>query len=188
MVNISVKSVAKLSLVVVGLGLLTVGGVQQVENMQPMRISYYGDIEGDQQYFKLIEMLRSAHYGQRVDIYMLSPGGSVLHGNEIAAAMKASHGYVVYHVGSLAASMAAVLACQADKLDLAPQAVVMYHTIQTDQGAVINPTNPADASFLKAAKILTKNCKFLTQEEYDSIWVGQEVWLTGEEINKRLSK
>ena len=186
--NNVVKNMLKVILAALGLGLLIMVSITEYFNTRPVMVQYYGEIQGDMQYFKLLTVLREAHYGQRIDIYMISPGGSVLHGNEIAAAMKNTHGTTVYHVGSFAASMAAVLACQADKLDIAPQAVIMYHTIQDVNGAVINPTTPDEKAFLAAAKVLTKNCKFLTQEEYDSLWVGGEVWLTGTELNERLAK
>jgi hypothetical protein len=186
--TVNISSVLKLVAIVVGLGLLTMLSSSRYADTRPVMVQYYGEIQGDMQYFKLLTILREANYGQRIDIYMISPGGSVLHGNEIAAAMKESKGTIVYHVGSFAASMAAVLACQADKLDVSPQAVIMYHTIQGPEGAIINPTTPEEESFLAAAKVLTKDCKFLTKAEYDSLWVGGEVWLTGAELNERLAK
>lgn len=184
--NVLKASTAVLAYVGV-LGTATVVGVNHYFNTVPITVQYYGEIGGDTQYFNILSVLREAHEGQRVDIYMNSPGGSVIHGNEIAAAMKDSKGTVVYHVGSFAASMAAVLACQADELDLAPQAVVMYHTVQTSGGAIVNPSEPDMIAFVNAAKTLTKNCTFLTQAEQDSIWSGGEVWLNGDEINKRLA-
>jgi len=170
-----------------GLTLLVFAGIQEYFNTRPIMVQYYGEVGGDAQYFKLLTVLREAHYGQRVDIYMSSPGGSVIHGNDLAVAMQESHGTVVYHVGSFAASMAAVMLCSADKVDLSDNSVIMFHTIQGPEGAIINPEeNSMDGTLLHAAKILTDKCKFLTKEEKESIWSGGEVWLNGDEINKRL--
>ena len=180
------KTILKTSIAVVGLGLLTMLGITEYINTRPVMIQYYGEIGGDTQYFRTLTILREAHYGQRIDIYMISPGGSVLHGFELAQAMKDTHGTVVYHIGSLAASMAAVLACQADKIDMGPQGTLMYHTVQDADGPVITPTDPLTITFLAGAKELTNNCKFLTKEELKTIWSGGEVWLTGVEVNKRL--
>jgi ATP-dependent protease ClpP protease subunit len=185
--NSTVKNMLKVVSLVFGVGVLGAVGIQEYTNTRPVIVQYYGEIQGDVQYFKLLNTLRTANYGQRIDIYMISPGGSVLHGFEIAQAMKESHGTVVYHVGSLAASMAAVLACQADKLDMAPQATLMYHTVQSASGPLLDPAKDTyDYTALAGAKELTKNCKFLTKEELAKIWSGGEVWLTGTDVNKRL--
>lgn len=181
------KTVIKMALATLTLGGAVLGGMQLYENTRPIKVEYFGEIQPDTQYYRLLNILRNAHYGQRVDIYMLSPGGYVIQGNELAKAMQDSHGTVVYHVGSFAASMAAVLICSADKVDIADSATVMYHTVQTPDGPIINPNpNSIDGALLNAAKVLTSRCKFLTSDDHKKIWSGGEVWLTGSEINKRL--
>lgn len=175
---------------IVGLGLAAMLGMKTYVDTRPVMVQYYGEIRGDAQYFKLLTVLREAHYGQRIDIYMISPGGSVLHGNELATAMRESHGHVVYHIGSLAASMAAVLACQADELDIAPSGIIMFHTLQRGDGSgpILNPSTPDEIAFHKAMVELMRHCKFVTTQEVKDMNAGAELWLTGNDVHDRLNK
>lgn len=156
-----------------------------------INISLYGEVAGDQQNLKIIETLKAATSQQTVNIYALSPGGDVIIGYEIAAAMENSRAHVVYHVGSMAASMAAMLICHAPSVDLSDSALIMFHEPFTADEAGnrvdLDENDPMQAKVLKNARDDFKKCGFLTDAEIQSMHgTSTEVWLTGKEIKERM--
>jgi ATP-dependent protease ClpP protease subunit len=122
-----------------------------------------------------------------VDLHIDSEGGDILDGFAIYNAIKAHEGHVTAHIG-LAASIASVIACAADKVCIAKNGYVMIHDGMTK--ATGNPTD-----LRQEADVLEKFCNTIAQAYADKsaktgknktaadfrAAMGKETWLTADE-------
>lgn len=65
--------------------------------------------------------------GEEAEIEVNSPGGSVIYGIEMANAIKNSEAVIVAHVTGLAASMASVIVCACDRIEMEEASFMMMH-------------------------------------------------------------
>ena len=65
--------------------------------------------------------------GEKAVIEINSPGGSVVQGIEMANAIKNSKAKIVAHVTGIAASMASVIACACDEIQMEEASFLMIH-------------------------------------------------------------
>lgn len=85
----------------------------------------------------IIAVLNKATSKDTVIILINSPGGSVGAGGEIIDAMKASKAKnIIAYVPSYAASMATLIATEADALYVTPVSIILIHTISDEQGKI----------------------------------------------------
>lgn len=80
-----------------------------------------GNLEG------LSDMLKAADYGDTIEIYIDSPGGSVNETMKILDEMSASKAKTSCTVGRVAASGAAVIMLQCDDVTLSPKSLILFH-------------------------------------------------------------
>ena len=73
------------------------------------------------------DFLANAAPGERVKIEINSPGGLIVPGLAMANSIKNSKAHVVAHVTGLAASMASVVMCACDEIQLEEGSFVMMH-------------------------------------------------------------
>ena len=73
------------------------------------------------------DFLAEAQPGERVKIEINSPGGLIVPGLAMANSIKNSKAHVVAHVTGLAASMASVIMCACDEIQLEEGSFVMMH-------------------------------------------------------------
>ena len=73
------------------------------------------------------DFLADAAPGERVKIEINSPGGLIVPGLAMANSIKNSKAHVVAHVTGIAASMASVIMCACDEIQLEEGAFVMMH-------------------------------------------------------------
>ena len=116
-----------------------------------------------------------------------SPGGSVVHGIEMANAIKNSKAKIVAHVTGIAASMASVIACACHKIEMEEASFMMIH----------DPWSYAEGNaeeFRKQASLLDQmkavimsfyRGKFKDRtEEQISALMSDETWYTGNECKE----
>ena len=65
--------------------------------------------------------------GEEAEIEVNSPGGSVIQGIEMANAIKNSKAVIIAHVTGLAASMASVIVCACDRIEMEEASFMMMH-------------------------------------------------------------
>ena len=127
--------------------------------------------------------LDGCHNGERVEIEINSPGGLVIKGIEMANAIKNSKAHVVAHVTGIAASMASVIACACDEIEMEEASFMMIHN---PWGMEIGD---ADA-MRKRASILDQmkdvcmafyRGKFARTDEELAALMSDETWYTGAE-------
>ena len=71
--------------------------------------------------------LKECAVGEKVKIEINSPGGSVIAGLAMANMIKNSKAHVIAHVVGIAASMASVVACACDEIQMEEAAFLMIH-------------------------------------------------------------
>ena len=128
------------------------------------------------------EFLADAAPGERVKIEINSPGGLIVPGLAMANSIKNSKAHVVAHVTGLAASMASVIMCACDEIQLEEGAFVMMHNpwswAEGDADDLRHEAGVLDT--MKAAIMAFYRGKFggKTDEEISGI-MDAETWMTG---------
>ena len=130
------------------------------------------------------DFLKGCSDGERVKIEINSPGGSVIAGLAMANVIKNSKVHVTGHIVGIAASMASVVACACDKIQMEEGAFMMVH----------NPWSYAmgDAEELRHAAMTLDQmrdammsfyrAKFPTRSGDDlKSLMDAETWMSGEE-------
>ena len=131
----------------------------------------------------LHEFLDGCQNGERVEIEINSPGGLVIQGVEMANAIKNSNAHVVAHVTGIAASMASVIACACDEIEMEEASFMMIHN---PWGKAIGDADEMrkEASVLDQMKAICMafyRGKFARTDEELSALMSDETWYTGAE-------
>ena len=128
------------------------------------------------------DFLADAAPGERVKIEINSPGGLIVPGLAMANSIKNSKAHVVAHVTGIAASMASVIMCACDEIQLEEGAFVMMHNpwrwAEGDADDLRHEAGVLDT--MKAAIMAFYRGKFgeKTEEEISGI-MDAETWMTG---------
>lgn len=128
------------------------------------------------------EFLADAAPGERVKIEINSPGGLVVPGLAMANSIKNSKAHVVAHVTGIAASMASVVMCACDEIQLEEGSFVMMHNpwswAEGDAEELRKEAGVLDT--MKAAIMAFYRGKFgeKAEEEISGI-MDAETWMTG---------
>ena len=128
------------------------------------------------------DFLAEAQPGERVKIEINSPGGLIVPGLAMANSIKNSKAHVVAHVTGLAASMASVIMCACDEIQLEEGSFVMMHNpwswAEGDAEELRHEAGVLDT--MKAAIMGFYRGKFAekTDEEISGI-MDAETWMTG---------
>lgn len=128
------------------------------------------------------DFLADAQPGERVKIEINSPGGLIVPGLAMANSIKNSKAHVVAHVTGLAASMASVIMCACDEIQLEEGSFVMMHNpwswAEGDAEELRHEAGVLDT--MKAAIMGFYRGKFAekTDEEISGI-MDAETWMTG---------
>lgn len=128
------------------------------------------------------DFLATAAPGERVKIEINSPGGIIVPGLAMANSIKNSKAHVVAHVTGIAASMASVIMCACDEIQLEEGSFVMMHNpwswAEGDADVLRHEAEKLDK--MKAAIMAFYRGKFgeKTDEEISGI-MDAETWMTG---------
>lgn len=121
---------------------------------------------------------------EEAEIEINSPGGSVVQGIEMANAIKNSKAKIVAHVTGIAASMASVIACACDKIEMEEASFMMIHDPWSyaegnaeelrKQASVLDQMKAVIMSFYRG------KFKDRTEEQISAL-MSDETWYTGNE-------
>lgn len=122
--------------------------------------------------------------GEEAEIEVNSPGGSVIQGIEMANAIKNSKAVIVAHVTGLAASMASVIVCACDRIEMEEASFMMMHDPWSyvegnademrKQAGLLDQMKEVIMSFYRG------KFKNRTVEEISAL-MSDETWYTGNE-------
>lgn len=125
--------------------------------------------------------------GEEAEIEINSPGGLVVHGIEMANAIKNSKAKIVAHVTGIAASMASVIACACDRIEMEEASFMMIHDpwgytegnaeAMRKQASVLDQMKAVIMSFYRG------KFKGLTEDQISAL-MSDETWYTGNECKE----
>ncbi len=121
--------------------------------------------------------------GEKAVIEINSPGGLVMSGIEMANAIKNSKAHLIAHVTGIAASMASVIACACDEIQMEEASFLMIHDPWTYAEGNAEQLRK-DAAFLDQCKAVCMSFyrgKFDCDEEKLAALMSAETWYTGRE-------
>ena len=132
--------------------------------------------------------LKECAVGEKVKIEINSPGGSVIAGLAMANMIKNSKAHVIAHVVGIAASMASVVACACDEIQMEESAFLMIHNPWSEaEGDAEDMRHAADVleSMEEAMRAFYRG-KFpqMTDAELDQL-MAEETWMTGADCKAR---
>jgi len=121
--------------------------------------------------------------GEKAVIEINSPGGLVIAGIEMANAIKNSKAHLTAHVTGIAASMASVIACACDEIQMEEASFLMIHDPWMDAAGNAEQLRK-DAAWLDQCKSVIMSFyrgKFSCDEEKLAALMSAETWYTGRE-------
>lgn len=121
--------------------------------------------------------------GEKAVIEINSPGGLVISGIEMANAIKNSRAHLTAHVTGIAASMASVIACACDEIQMEEASFLMIHDPWTYAEGNAEQLRK-DAAFLDQCKSVCMSFyrgKFSCDEKKLAELMSAETWYTGRE-------
>lgn len=122
-----------------------------------------------------------------VEIEINSPGGSVIQGIEMANAIKNHRGKVVAHVTGIAASMASVIACACDEIEMEEASFLMMHDpwsyTEGNAGEMRKQADLLDQMKDVIMSFYRGKFKALTEEQISAL-MSDETWYTGPECKE----
>ena len=132
--------------------------------------------------------LKGCAVGEKVKIEINSPGGSVIAGLAMANMIKNSKAHVIAHVVGIAASMASVVACACDEIQMEEAAFLMIHNPWSEaEGDAEDMRHAADVleSMEEAMRAFYRG-KFPTMTDGDlDALMAEETWMTGADCKER---
>ena len=131
----------------------------------------------------LKSFLADLKVGEKAVIEINSPGGLVISGIEMANAIKNSKAHLTAHVTGIAASMASVIACACDEIQMEEASFLMIHDPWTYAEGNAEQLRK-DAAFLDQCKAVCMSFyrgKFTCDEEKLAALMSAETWYTGRE-------
>jgi ATP-dependent protease ClpP protease subunit len=150
----------------------------------------YGPLEDEADYIELIHELRYASPEKHITIHINSPGGSLYACMAIINAIDACQGEVLTVLDGEASSAAAMIWLAGHVKAIASKMVVlMVHTAST--GFMPTKLPEIKVSIEVTDKLIRmlidELCEgVLTKEEFTDVYRGHDVYLTGDEIIKRM--
>lgn len=149
----------------------------------------YGPIEDELDYVDLIQKIRYAPDGQQIILHLNSPGGNLNVAIAIVGAIQQSLGTVITMIDGEASSAAALIWLAGhQKALLSRHVYFMLHTATTGMYGKLPEIKSGLDVMLKVIDSLLAEyaTQILTPEEFADVKKGVDVYLTGDEIMKRL--
>lgn len=150
----------------------------------------YGAIENDlSMYSDLLNVLKTAPESDTVMIYINSEGGILRMALQIANSMIASDAKVITSLDGDAISAATLIFLAGDEYIINPNCSFMIHNYSTVLGGkgheLVSQISHTGSTVDKIMRFFYE--KILTEEEFDDVCNGRDVWMDSEELTERLS-
>lgn len=162
------------------------------QKMTARNLHYYisGPIEDPSKYTEMVHQIRTAGTNDVINIHLNTPGGLISTGVQLISAMRACQGHIVTHLEGEACSMGALLFLTADEMVVYDDSLLMFHNYSGGAwGKGHEITASVDASNRWYAKLANTVCvPFLTEDELERIFKGEDFWMLSDEVEERLKK
>jgi len=162
------------------------------QTMSAQQIHFYisDELGAPDQYTDMIHRLAIAGPNDIVFIHLNTPGGRLDTGVQIINAMQNSPAKIVTVLESTAFSMGTMLFLAGDEMVVNDHCMMMFHNFK---GGVVGKGNELTSQLEATVKWFAALAKkiyipFLTEDEFDRIVKGEDIWMQSGEIRKRLDR
>lgn len=162
---------------------------QQVSAQQ---IHFYlsGDISEPELYTDMIHRINIATPNDVIYIHLNTHGGQLDTGVQIINAMQNTPAHVVTILESAAYSLGTLIFLAGDELVVNDHCIMMFHNFK---GGILGKGNELISQLDATVKWFTAMAKkiyipFLTEDEFEKILRGEDLWMQSPEIRKRLDR
>lgn len=147
-----------------------------------------GDIQEPSFYRQAFQVLRSAQEGDLVRIYISSHGGNLNSALIFRNCILDCRAEVVGIIEAEAYSAGSLIALSCPSIEVKPYATMMCHSASFGSGGSVQNVRDHVEFTGKHAEDLMEEvyADFLTQEEFEDMRRGREIWLNYQEIGERL--
>ena len=152
---------------------------------------YISDSIGEpKDYIDLIHKIKFAGPNDIVNIYLNTPGGYLTTGAQIINAIRASSAHVVTHVEGEVCSLGTLIFLSGDEMVVHDGSLFMIHTysgVSSGKGHEMHAQTKAQAKWFE--EIARRSyIGFLTEEEFEEMIAGRDLWFTAEQVRARLNR
>jgi ATP-dependent Clp protease protease subunit len=146
------------------------------------------DVSAPEQYTDMIHRINTASENDTVFIHLNTPGGRLDTGVQIINAMQNSNAKVVTILESEAFSLGTLIFLAGDELIVNDHCMIMFHNFK---GGVVGKGHEQLAQLEATVKWFTELAReiyipFLSEEEFERIIKGEDLWMHSEEIRDRI--
>lgn len=141
-------------------------------------------------YTDLFHLLRTAYESDTIYIHLNTPGGALATGVQLINAIRQSDARVVTVIDGLVMSLGTLIFLSGDEFVVQPDSLIMLHNFSS----VIDGPGHTMALELKANTEWFNHIArsiyipFISEEEFERLIQGVDIWLMSDEITNRLQK
>lgn len=152
---------------------------------------YYlvGEVDEPKKYTEWFNQIRHCSPGDVIKIYINSCGGDLWSAIQFMRVIKESKATIVASVEGACMSAATIIFLMSDGFEITPHSMFMFHNYSggaVGKGGEMMDQLRHERSW--SEKLLQEVYKdFLTHDEVQSILDNKDIWMTGEEVVKRLN-
>ena len=165
---------------------------QYFEQLMTKRVHHFyisKVIEEPEHYVDMVHRIRMAGPEDVVFIHLNTPGGDLSTGVQIINAIAASQAHVVCSIESESYSLGTMIFLSADEFIVQDNCMMMFHQWT---GGVFGKGHEQKAQFLATEEWFNDLARtiyipFLSEEEFNSIIEGKDIWIQSADIKERLN-
>lgn len=155
------------------------------------RIQHYylsESVKEPSQYIEMIHNIQTATADNIVWIHLNTPGGVLDTGIQLVNAMKASEAHIIASLEGTVASLGTLIFLAADEFIVHDNSLMMFHNYS---GGVFGKGHEQIAALEATTKLVESVMKnlyvpFMSEEEFDTIANGADLYFHAEEVRSRL--
>lgn len=149
-----------------------------------------GEIGPPEDYVETIQMIRSANSSDLILFHLNSPGGDINTALQLIEAIDESKANTVAIVAGICASAATYIFLACDSWEISEHASFMIHTYSSGTIGKGNEMHDQVMFFKSWSDKFLKDVyqDFLSKDEIEAIIKGADLWLSAEDVGKRLDK
>lgn len=147
-----------------------------------------GPIEAPEEYIEWFDIIRNAGALDTIKIYINSPGGDLYTAIQFLRVMAESDAEIICSVEGACMSAATMIFLHGDRQEVTPHSTYMFHDYSSgvfgkggEQYDQIQFEREWSKNFLKEVY-----AGFLTEAEIESMLHNKDIWMTADEVVKRL--
>lgn len=161
------------------------------ETTQQMKIHHFylsEAVGAPNEYVEMIHIIMNAGPSDLIYIHLNTPGGRIDTGVQIVNALRSTQAKVITSLESEAHSLGTLIFLSGDEFVVHDDCLMMFHNYS---GGIMGKGNEQVAQLEATVKWFNKLAKriyipFLSEEEFEKIIRGEDLWLDSDEIKERL--